>query len=104
MTGGDAWKEHVTPIDERISQLSGQVFSQQYRNNLANTEMTLNSLMPIAAILVARKMGDRDVMLLKALQDAYYLDGLNISDKDVLFLSYKSSGLISPSFRRYLRK
>lgn len=92
VTGGDAWKEHVTPIDERISQLSGQIFSQQYRNNLANTEMTLNSLMPIAAILVARKMGDRDVMLLKALQDAYYLDGLNISDKDVLFFIVQKLG------------
>ena len=91
VTGGDAWKEHVTPIDERISQLSGQIFSQQYRDNLANTEMTLNSL-PIAAILVARKMGDRDVMLLKALQDAYYLDGLNISDKDVLFFIVQKLG------------
>ncbi len=104
MTGGDAWKEHVTPIDERISQLSGQVFSQQYRNNLANTEMTLNSLMPIAAILVARKMGDRDVMLLKALQDAYYLDGLNISDKDVLFFIVQKLGFDITFFRRYLRK
>lgn len=52
--------------------------------------MTLNSLMPIAAILVARKMGDRDVMLLKALQDAYYLDGLNISDKDLYFYRTKT--------------
>ncbi|MGC6633286.1 protein-disulfide isomerase, partial [Escherichia coli] len=51
-----------------------------------------NSLMPIAAILVARKMGDRDVMLLKALQDAYYLDGLNISDKDVLFFIVQKLG------------
>ena len=37
-------------------------------------------------------MGDRDVMLLKALQDAYYLDGLNISDKDVLFFIVQKLG------------
>lgn len=66
--------------------------------------MTLNSLMPIAAILVARKMGDRDVMLLKALQDAYYLDGLNISDKDVLFFIVQKLGFDITLFRRYLRK
>lgn len=32
--GGQSWKEHVTPIDERISQLSGQVFSHAYRDTL----------------------------------------------------------------------
>lgn len=85
VTGGQSWKEHVTPIDARISQLSGQVFSKQYCDNLGNTEMTLNSLLPISAILVAEKMENRGARLLKALQDAYYLDGLNISDENILF-------------------
>ncbi|MBG3079770.1 DsbA family protein [Proteus mirabilis] len=89
VTGGQSWKEHVTPIDERISQLSGQVFSHAYRDTLGNTEMVLNSLLPISAILVAQIMGKRDVYLLKALQEAYYLDGLNISDKNTLLFIVK---------------
>ncbi|OAT48272.1 thioredoxin-like protein [Proteus hauseri ATCC 700826] len=90
VTGGQSWKEHVTPIDERISQLSGQLFSQQYRDNLANTQMTLNSLLPISAIMAADNMENQGIRLLKALQKAYYLDGLNISDKKViLFIAQK---------------
>ncbi|QNH66530.1 DsbA family protein [Proteus vulgaris] len=92
VTGGQSWKEHVTPIDERISQLSGQVFSHAYRDTLSNTEMVLNSLLPISAIIVAGIMGKRDVYLLKALQEAYYLDGLNISDKDTLLFIVKKLG------------
>ena len=90
VTGGQSWKEHVTPIDERISQLSGQLFSQQYRDNLANTQMTLNSLLPISAIMAADNMENQSIRFLKALQKAYYLDGLNISDKKViLFIAQK---------------
>lgn len=92
VTGGQSWKEHVTPIDEHISQLSGQVFSHAYRDALGNTEMVLNSLLPISAILVAQIMGKRDVYLLKALQEAYYLDGLNISDKNTLLFIVKKLG------------
>ncbi|HCN43948.1 DsbA family protein [Proteus vulgaris] len=92
VTGGQSWKEHVTPIDERISQLSGQVFSHAYRDALGNTKMVLNSLLPISAILVAQIMGKRDVYLLKALQEAYYLDGLNISDKNTLLFIVKKLG------------
>ena len=90
VTGGQSWKEHVTPIDERISQLSGQLFSQQYRDNLANTQMALNSLLPISAIMAADNMENQGIRFLKALQKAYYLDGLNISDKKViLFIAQK---------------
>lgn len=90
VTGGQSWKEHVTPIDERISQLSGQLFSQQYRDNLANSQMTLNSLLPISAIMAADNMEKQGVRLLEALQKAYYLDGLNISDKQtILFIAQK---------------
>ncbi|OAT24687.1 DsbA family protein [Proteus myxofaciens] len=90
VTGGQLWKDHVTPIDERISQLSGQLFSRQYQENLGNTEMTLNSLLPISAIIVAEELENRGVELLKALQIAYYQDGLNISDKQMLlFIAHK---------------
>lgn len=92
VSGGESWKEYVTPLDERISQLSGQIFSQAYKDNLGNTEMVLNSLLPISAILVAEMMGKRDVFLLKALQDAYYLDGLNISDKNTLLFIVSKLG------------
>lgn len=102
VTGGQSWKEHVTPIDERISQLSGQVFSHAYRDCLGNTEMVLNSLLPISAILVAEKMGNRDVYLLKALQEAYYLDGLNISDKDTLLFIVKKLGFDIEQFASLL--
>lgn len=102
VTGGQSWKEHVTPIDDRISQLSGQVFSHAYRDCLGNTEMALNSLLPISAILVAEKMGNRDVYLLKALQEAYYLDGLNISDKDTLLFIVKKLGFDVEQFASLL--
>lgn len=102
VTGGQSWKEHVTPIDERISQLSGQVFSHAYRDTLGNTEMVLNSLLPISAILVAEIMGKQDVYLLKALQEAYYLDGLNISDKDTLLFIVKKLGFDVEQFASLL--
>lgn len=102
VTGGQSWKEHVTPIDERISQLSGQVFSHAYRDTLGNTDMVLNSLLPISAILVAEIMGKRDVYLLKALQEAYYLDGLNISDKDTLLFIVKKLGFDIEQFASLL--
>lgn len=94
----------TSPIDERISQLSGQVFSHAYRDTLGNTEMVLNSLLPISAILVAERMGKRDVYLLKALQEAYYLDGLNISDKDTLLFIVKNLALMLNNLHPYYLK
>lgn len=98
VTGGQSWKEHVTPIDARIHQLSGQVFSQHYQDNLANTEMTLNSLLPISAIMTAEKIENRGVALLKALQIAYYVDGLNISDEKILLFIAKKLGFDIDAF------
>jgi putative protein-disulfide isomerase len=79
------WRNHVTPHDRRIAELSGQPFEKAYLNGLLYDETAiLDSEPPITAILAAEAVAQRGLDMVHAVQRAFYVEGRRISDVDVL--------------------
>lgn len=77
---------YVWSNDQRIERLTGQVFSERYRSEvLANHQQMFDSgPATFALTAVALTEPSREVEALKALQQARYVDGTDISDIDSL--------------------
>lgn len=79
------WRGYVMPHDRRIAQLTGQVFGDDYFNNLLNdTSVIMDSTPPIAAILAVEELSGRGAEILKRIQQAHYIEGRRIADSSVL--------------------
>lgn len=79
-----ALREFVQPHDSNIAQVSGQLFSDDYKNGLLKDETALlDSTPPIAAIMVAEHWSKAPAML-HAIQQAHYVKGLKVADIEVL--------------------
>ncbi|MBW5825705.1 DsbA family protein [Yersinia kristensenii] len=79
------WRSYVMPHDQRIAQLTGQIFGDNYFNNLLNdTSAIMDSTPPIAAILAAETLAGRGAEILHRIQYAHYVEGRRIADTPVL--------------------
>jgi len=78
------WQKFVTPNDQRIAQVSGMPFGDGYKKLLNYIGHTLDSEPPAKAMLVAQQMKQSSLEMLAAIQDAHFVNGLDISDSTVL--------------------
>ena len=79
------WRDFVRPHEERIHALSGQEFGEAYTAGIQERrDVLLDSSRPIAAMLAAQTQGGTGIPMLKRLQKAYYLEGLVITDLNVI--------------------
>ncbi len=79
------WRAYVLPHDERIAQMTGQVFGDAYKDGLLNdVGVWLDSAPPTTAILAAQQLGGQGLAMLEAIQTAHYVRGLHISESPVL--------------------
>jgi len=78
------WQQFVTPMDRRIHEVSGMPFGKGYQQSLTNVGHILDSEPPSKAMLVAQQMEKSSLARLAAIQKAYFVDGLDISDGMVL--------------------
>ena len=79
------WRDHVLPHDERIAQMTGQVFGDAYKDGLLNeVGVWLDSTPPTTAILAAQRLNGQGLAMLEAIQSAHYVRGLHISEATVL--------------------
>lgn len=79
------WRSYVMPHDQRIAQLTGQIFGDNYFNNLLNdTSAIMDSTPPIAAILATETLAGRGAEILHRIQYAHYVEGRRIADTPVL--------------------
>ncbi len=78
------WQSYVTPNDQRIEQISGMPFGGGYQKLLGNTGHVLDSEPPSKAMLVAQRMTLSSMEMLAAIQEAHFVQGLDISDGIVL--------------------
>jgi putative protein-disulfide isomerase len=78
------WQKFVTPNDQRIADLSGMPFGDEYRKMLSNIGQVLDSEPPAKAMIVAKKMKQSSLTMLAILQEAYFVKGLDICDGMVL--------------------
>ena len=80
-----AFRQYVMKHDATIAQLTGQPFGEAYSNGLlVDTGVVLDSAPPITAILAAESLDGRGLLLLHRLQDGHYVEGLRISEPEML--------------------
>lgn len=92
--------EHILHADERIAQMSGQVFGKSYREGLLAEQGTvLYSLPPIAAVLAAESLDPASAYpMLVAIQNAHYQRGLRVVEPSVLGELAEEIGLDGAKF------
>ena len=79
------WREHVMASDQRIAEMTGQVFGDAYFNGLLNDiGAPLDSEPPTTALLAAQALTGKGLEMLAAEQHAHYVDGKRISEPAVL--------------------
>ncbi|WP_051219236.1 DsbA family protein [Oceanobacter kriegii] len=80
-----SFRQHILHADQRIGALTGMPFGQPYQQRVAsNDALVLDSMLPTQAILTAKTLGLDDVRMLKAIQQAHYQHGLDISKEETL--------------------
>ena len=91
----DAFAAHAWGNDQRISALSGQIFSELYRTRiLADRNQQINSgPATVALTAVSLTAPERQVDALKAIQHARYVDARDITDTDTLVALLREIGL-----------
>ena len=99
-----AWREYVRPNDQRITEVTGQVFGEAYLNGLLKDHTAwLDSEPPTAAVLAAEQIEGRGLDMLARLHIAHYLQGLRVADTSILVDLATGLGLNEKAFKGELR-
>lgn len=82
----DSFAAYAWTNDQQISRLSGQPFSEAYRRNVLGDRTRLFDSGPstLALTAVALAAPDQEFKALKAIQNARYVEGRDITDMSVL--------------------
>ena len=99
------WKAYVGPNDRQITQATGQVFGDAYRNGLlSDPSAWLDSEPPTAAVLAAQQVDAAGLDMLARLYEAHYLEGRRVADKMVLIDLAQEVGLEPGAFLKALHQ
>ena len=96
-----AFAVHAWANDQRIAELTGLPFSGAYRRNVLDRPDSLfdSSVATRALTAVALNAPSRELEMLKALQDARYVQGLDICDVAVVEMLLREQGLATAANR-----
>lgn len=85
-TMNDAFAKYAWTNDQRIEQLTGQHFSQSYRDRVLGDRLQRfdSGLATLALTAVSLTESRREFEVLKAIQHARYVDGLDVTSPDTL--------------------
>lgn len=98
------WSEYAWTNDQRIQKITGQVFSEAYRIKvLSNIGTRFDSWLPTVAVAVheSRFKGEA-LKILRAIQKARYVEGLDNTSPEVLTDIAKGLGWSSNDFSKIL--
>lgn len=117
-SGGQAmtsnFADYAWANDQRIEKITGQVFSEEYQKHvLSNLAVRFDSWMPTVAVVAHEsKFKDEGLKLLRAIQKARYVAGLDCTNPEVLADIAKHHGwdsndflalIIDPTFQQQTR-
>ncbi|MFJ3055168.1 DsbA family protein [Herbaspirillum sp. NPDC087042] len=100
-------RDYVMPHDQRIAQMTGQVFGENYFNGLlTDTDAVFDSAPPIAAVLAVQALKDEEAGLdmLAAIQRAHYQQGRRISEVATLTELAQALGVDATAFAQTLQR
>nr|WP_315591606.1 DsbA family protein [uncultured Cupriavidus sp.] len=97
----DKFAAYAWANDQRIERLTGQVFSERYRDQVLGNRAQPFDSGPATVALTAVHLSapEREFEALKAIQRARYVDGLDITDLTTLVEVLASLGLTAASAR-----
>lgn len=73
------FKQHILAADPRIATLTGVKFGENYTTRLKSSdEFIVDSMQTTKAILSAQQLGVSSYKMLKAIQQAHYVQGLEV--------------------------
>lgn len=75
----DSMRDMIRSHNQRITQMTGQPFTDAFYALLKNQEWVMDSAPAIAAILSAQAQSGKGIEMLDACQKAYYQDGLPLN-------------------------
>ncbi|GLS91529.1 DsbA family protein [Psychromonas marina] len=79
------FRQVVVSYDERIQVLTGQQFGTFYKARIASNEtIILDSFLTAKAIMTAQALIGKGVEMLEKIQQAYYQQGLDVSDNNII--------------------
>ncbi|MDQ9090447.1 DsbA family protein [Pseudoalteromonas haloplanktis] len=97
-----AWREFAIKNDSIIAQKTGQLFGTNYTDGLLKMSgITLDSAPAITAILAAQELGISAGEMLSSVQHAYYAQGQNIMQLNVLTEVAAELGLNKRTFETH---
>jgi putative protein-disulfide isomerase len=92
-------RDYVTPHDQHIAALTGQLFGDAYRDGLLrDTTAIFDSEPPIAAMLAAETLAGRGLDMAERLQVAHYVEGRRTGDTATLLAVAAEIGLDAAAF------
>lgn len=91
----DDFAAYAWSNDQRIERLTGQPFTERYRNNVLTDRQQMFDSGPatVALTAVALTAPEHELAALKAIQHARYVDGQNITAPDTLVAVLRTLGL-----------
>jgi putative protein-disulfide isomerase len=97
----DVFRDLIRFHEQRMHQLSGQPFGKPYTDGLLRDPSVIyDSEPPTLAILIVDALTARGDEMYAALQQAHYVDGRKIMDRDVLAMLASSLGIERVAFDR----
>lgn len=93
--------EYAWSADQRIQRLTGQQFSESYRERVLGDRSALLDSRPATVALTAVALADptRELQALEAIQKARYVEGRNVTDYAMLAAIIAGLGLESVALR-----
>jgi len=80
-----AFRQHILQADERIAEQTKVQFGQAYKDRvLSKEELILDSYLTTRAFLVGIEMGVTAYQMLKSIQEAHYVHGAKLDEKESL--------------------
>lgn len=98
------FRKVVLGYDAKIESLTGQHFGEKYKARISgNSDVILDSFVTAKAIFIVETLIAKGVEMLKAIQEAYYQQGLDVSDKAVLAQLANDLGIESADWQQHMQ-
>lgn len=80
-----SFRQHIVSSDQRISDITGAQFGQDYIERVRSHEaLVLDSYLPTRAVLTGESLGLPPFVMLKAIQQAHYMEGRRVNELETL--------------------
>lgn len=101
----DDFRSHVLEADQRIATLTGQTFGDAYLNKVrTGAPITLDSYLTAQAVIAVQQAQHPAFEMLKRIQNAHYVHGLDVSERTTLDALAHEMGIRDAHWQQSMRE